>query len=178
MRIIWLYSRMAYYLLRLKVPAELPAELREMYALAVNAHNQTIETTCHFDAGFNLICPADIRVEGSTSVKIDHGVRGAMDFYCAGAGLPVGYFLYPRSSTGTKTPLRLANSVGVIDAGYRGPYIAAFDNIRGELFTIEKHQKLVQLCAPNLTYPMRVELVDELDMNTLRGEGGFGSTGK
>jgi dUTP pyrophosphatase len=170
---------MAYYLLRLQVPAE----LRELYATAVAAHNQTIDTTKHFDAGFNLICPADVRVDGSTTVKIDHGVRGAMDFYCAGAvpsvGVPVGYFLYARSSTGTKTPLRLANSIGVIDTGYRGPYIAAFDNIRaGDSFLIEKHQKLVQLCPPNLTYPMRIELVDELDMNTLRGEGGFGSTGK
>jgi dUTP pyrophosphatase len=171
---------MAYYLLRLQVPDE----LRELYATAVAAHNQTIDSTAHFDAGFNLICPADVRVEGSTTVKIDHGVRGAMDFYGtdASVGLPVGYFLYPRSSTGTKTPLRLANSVGVIDSGYRGPYIAAFDNIRagagGDSFLIEKHQKLVQLCPPNLTYPMRVELADELDMNTLRGEGGFGSTGK
>ena len=179
---------MAYYLLRLQVPAELPAELRELYATAVAAHNQTIDSTAHFDAGFNLICPADVRVEGSTTVKIDHGVRGAMDFYGTnanadvGVGVPVGYFLYPRSSTGTKTPLRLANSVGVIDSGYRGPYIAAFDNIRagsgGDFFLIEKHQKLVQLCPPNLTYPMRVEMVDDLDMNTLRGEGGFGSTGK
>lgn len=171
---------MAHYLLRLKVPAE----LRELYATAVATHNASIDTTCLFDAGFNLICPADVFVEGSSlGEKIDLDVRGAMDYFTyvgagAGTGVPVGYFLYPRSSTGTKTPLRLANSVGVIDAGYRGPYIAAFDNIRGQLFKIEKHQKLVQICPPNLTYPMRVELVDELDMNTLRGEGGFGSTGK
>ena len=91
---------------------------------------------------------------------------------------PVGYFLYPRSSTGTKTPLRLANSVGVIDAGYRGNYIAAFDNIRAAWFKVEKGQKLVQICAPNITYPLRVEIVKELDLITVRGAGGFGSTGK
>jgi len=89
----------------------------------------------------------------------------------------VGYFLYPRSSTGTKTPLRLANSIGIIDSGYRGNYIAAFDNIRSESFKVERLQRLVQICPPNLTYPLRVELVDELEQ-TARGAGGFGSTGK
>jgi len=89
----------------------------------------------------------------------------------------VGYFLYPRSSTGTKTPLRLANSIGIIDSGYRGNYIAAFDNIRSESFKVERLQRLVQICPPNLTYPLRVELVEELEQTT-RGAGGFGSTGK
>ena len=165
----------SYYLLRLQVPTELLA----MYADAIEAHNTMIDTQYHFDAGFNLICPADILVEGSAMVKIDHGVRGSMEFFYGEQGcMPVGYFLYPRSSTGTKTPLRLANSVGVIDAGYRGPYIAAFDNIRADSFQIDKHQKLVQICPPNLTYPMRVELVEDLGKTTARGEGGFGSTGK
>jgi dUTP pyrophosphatase len=76
----------------------------------------------------------------------------------------------------------LANSIGIIDAGYRGNYIAAFDNIRPQAFTVEKGQRLVQICPPNLTYPLRVELVDDLDfasaMQTERGAGGFGSTGK
>jgi dUTP pyrophosphatase len=173
-----MFITMATYLLRLKVPLE----LRALYAAAAAAHNEVLDTQCHFDAGFNLLCPEDILAEGSSLVKIDHGVRGSMEFLDGsekgGKSVPVGYFLYPRSSTGTKTPLRLANSVGVIDAGYRGPYIAAFDNIRGEMFQIEKHQKLVQICPPNLSYPMRVELVEDLGETTVRGEGGFGSTGK
>ena len=93
------------------------------------------------------------------------------------SGIAVGYFLYPRSSTGTKTPLRLANSIGIIDAGYRGNYIAAFDNIRTESFKVERLQRLVQICPPNLTYPLRLELVEDLEQ-TIRGTGGFGSTGK
>ena len=75
-----------------------------------------------------------------------------MTFNTNDSEIPVGYFLYPRSSTGTKTPLRLANSVGVIDAGYRGNYIAAFDNIRVETFKVEKGQKLAQICSPNITF--------------------------
>jgi dUTP pyrophosphatase len=85
--------------------------------------------------------------------------------------------MYPRSSTGSKSPLRLANSVGIIDAGYRGDYIAVFDNWRGTDYQVEKFQRLVQICPPNLTYPMFVEVVDDLGAATLRGTGGFGSTG-
>jgi len=158
-----------------------------MYVEAVSSHNESINTQCYYDAGFNLICPADVKVAGLSTVKVDLGVRGAMSYICepvpktnsttTTTSTPVGYFLYPRSSTGTKTPLRLANSVGVIDSGYRGNYIAAFDNVRIESFQIEQAQRLVQICSPNLTYPLRVELVEELDMDTVRGEGGFGSTG-
>jgi dUTP pyrophosphatase len=173
-----------------------------MYIDAVKAHNKSIDENDYFDAGFNLICPVELDVCGGSTAKIDLGVRGAMDFVVENdrilakdsceffgknvdegndfAAVPVGYFLYPRSSTGTKTPLRLANSIGVIDAGYRGTYIAAFDNIRAADFKVECGQRLVQLCPPNLTYPLRVELVadSELNMKTVRGEGGFGSTGK
>lgn len=162
------------YLLHLQLPATLPADIRAMYTDAVSMHNKSIEENAYYDAGFNLICPADIHIEGFTTAKIDLGVRGAMEF----TGVPVGYFLYPRSSTGTKTPLRLANSVGVIDSGYRGNYIAAFDNIRAAQFKVEKGQKLVQICTPNLTYALRVEIVNDLDLDTVRGDGGFGSTGK
>ncbi len=179
-----------YYLLRLNLPATLPTEVRSLYEEAVTANNISIDSNTYFDAGFNLICPAEVKVDGFSTTKFDLGVRGAMDFitteYDGNANtnirytMSVGYFLYPRSSTGTKTPLRLANSVGVIDAGYRGNYIAAFDNNRPAAFTVEQFQRLVQICPPNLTYPLRVELVEdaELDLDTERGAGGFGSTGK
>ena len=164
---------MAYHL-RLLLPSTLPSDIRAMYTESVLAHNKNIDENPYFDAGFNLICPADLDIEGFGMGKIDLGVRGSMTL----VELPVGYFLYPRSSTGTKTPLRLANSVGVIDAGYRGNYIAAFDNIRAAGFKVEKGQKLVQICAPNLTYALRVEIVSDLGESTIRGTGGFGSTGK
>ena len=93
---------------------------------------------------------------------------------------PVGYNLYPRSSTGSKTPLRLSNSVGVIDSGYRGNIIAMFDNYSNKDYHVEKYQRVVQLCPPDLSFPIYAELVftkDELGV-TDRGTGGFGSTGR
>lgn len=181
-----------YYLLRLNLSPTLPADIRTMYEEAVLKHNTNIDKNTYYDAGFDLICPAAEEITGFNTTKLDMGVRGEMICRVLGPefsidscsqdsdfdGMPVAYFLYPRSSTGTKTPLRLANSIGIIDAGYRGNYIAAFDNIRPQAFTVEKGQRLVQICGPNLTYPLRVELVDDLDMHTERGAGGFGSTGK
>lgn len=86
-----------------------------------------------------------------------------------------GYYLYPRSSL-SKTPLRLANSVGIIDSSYRGELKAVLDNKSGEDYEIKQGERLFQLCSPTLE-PINYIITDELT-ETKRGEGGFGSTGK
>ena len=96
-----------------------------------------------------------------------------------GKQYPTGFYMYPRSSL-SKTPLRLANSVGIIDSGYRGDLIGAFDcNTHGEQYAVLKNDKLVQICGPGLV-PVLVELVDSVELLgiTDRGDGGFGSTGR
>jgi len=85
------------------------------------------------------------------------------------------YLLMPRSSI-SKTPLRLSNSIGLIDGGYRGEIMAAVDNIKDEPYTVEPGQRLFQLVAMDGS-PIHFELVEVLSATT-RGEGGFGSTGK
>jgi len=86
----------------------------------------------------------------------------------------VSYYLYPRSSI-SKTPLRMSNSVGIIDAGYRGNIMVSVDNISGESYEIKRGQRLFQICSPILD-PISFELTDSLS-ETSRGVGGFGSTG-
>jgi dUTP pyrophosphatase len=81
----------------------------------------------------------------------------------------------PRSSI-AKTPLRLCNSIGLIDGGYRGEIMSAIDNIKDEPYTVEPGQRLFQLVAMDGA-PIYFEIVDELSKTT-RGDGGFGSTGK
>jgi dUTPase len=103
---------------------------------------------------------------------------------------PCGFYLYPRSSI-SKTRMRLANSVGIIDAGYRGDLIAAVDTIglfgstdiwhiwKETLSPIKKYDRYFQVCAPDLS-PFLVHIVDteqDLSPPTERGDGGFGSTG-
>lgn len=85
------------------------------------------------------------------------------------------YFLLPRSSI-SRTPLRLSNSIGLIDGGYRGEIIAAVDNIRDIPYTVEPDQRIFQLVALDGS-PVTFRLVEELTA-TSRGAGGFGSTGK
>ena len=84
------------------------------------------------------------------------------------------YFLMPRSSI-SKTPIRLCNSIGLIDAGYRGEIMAAVDNIKQEDYTINSGQRLFQIVAMDGS-PLSFELVIKLS-TTGRGAGGFGSTG-
>jgi dUTP pyrophosphatase len=89
---------------------------------------------------------------------------------------PTGFYLYPRSSM-SKTTLMLANHTGIIDSGYRGYIIGAFRNLASTPVTIEKGQRLLQICSPDLR-PFMITLVDEQILSiTERGDGGFGSTG-
>lgn len=85
------------------------------------------------------------------------------------------YLLMPRSSI-SKTPLRLCNSIGLIDGGYRGEIIAAVDNVKTSAYTISAGQRLFQLVAMDGS-PIHFKLVEELS-DTSRGPGAFGSTGK
>ena len=77
---------------------------------------------------------------------------------------------------GSRTPLRLSNSVGIIDAGYRGNLCAYVDNIKQNPYTVNRGDRLVQICAPNLE-PINFSIVNQLS-GSQRGNDGFGSTGR
>ena len=85
------------------------------------------------------------------------------------------YYLFPRSSI-SKTPIRLANSIGLIDGGYRGELVGMVDNIYSEDYHVKSGERYFQLVAVDSS-PIEFELVEELSESS-RGEGGFGSTGK
>tara|TARA_R110002072_G_scaffold813_6_gene6563 strand:- start:12 stop:539 length:528 start_codon:yes stop_codon:yes gene_type:complete len=164
-------------------PGIIDDEIRSKYKESIKKHNEKIKKwklndghNCDCDAGIDLLIPSTITINRITwSQKVNHGVKTSMEF----EGKPVSYYMYSRSSTPIKTPLRLANSVGIIDAGYRGYIISLFDNIQQSPYTINKGDRLVQLCSPNITYPIEGEIINSLDDLQLsdRGVGGFGSTG-
>ncbi len=85
------------------------------------------------------------------------------------------YYLFPRSSI-SKTPIRMSNSIGLIDGGYRGEIMASCDNIKNYSYTAKKGERLFQLVSFDSS-PISFSLKKELS-NTSRGERGFGSTGK
>jgi dUTP pyrophosphatase len=86
------------------------------------------------------------------------------------------FWLLPRSSM-SKTGLMMMNSVGVIDKGYRGELIAALWNTLDKEVRIQKGTRLVQVVSRDMRSFSKVMLVDALPLS-LRGEGGFGSTGR
>ena len=141
------------------------------------------------DSGVDIFFKEDVVIYPGDTELIGTGIKCKMiNVY---TNIAVGYYMYPRSSI-CKTPLRLANSVGIIDSGYRGeikvpltntPNISVFmtdklmsvDTDTKYSFEIKKGMRLVQICAPDLS-PFSITFVNNLD-ETIRGEGGFGSTG-
>ena len=143
--------------------------------LYIKTHNETAEEFYrnhgHFhngDAGLDLYVLEDISFEPGETKAIKLGI--SCEPKCGKA-----YYLFPRSSI-SKTPLRMSNSIGLIDGGYRGEIMAACDNIKDYEYKIEKGQRLFQLVAANcasISYEIANDLTD-----TTRGDGGFGSTGE
>jgi len=172
-------------------------ELGELYANHVRQHNESLERALFPNSGFDLFFPEKTEFDRDFAAKfVDLKVKGEM-IYCdknmeveiegedgeeetvKGVSYSSAYYVYPRSSI-SKTPLMLANHVGIIDSGYRGNLIAALRKLPQEnvtVYTVEKHTRLFQICHPSLC-PVFVVLVDESELNlSERGDGGFGSTG-
>ena len=150
-------------------------ELRDHYIGHIDKHNNAIQTDPFPNAGFDLFVPEVVGVPNS----IESTKMISMDVKCEMIdmdGKSIAYYMYPRSSL-SKTPLILANHVGIIDSGYRGNLIGAFRNVDKRPYVVDKHTRLLQVCHPSL-YPIYVKLVDESELSTTsRGTGGFGSTG-
>ncbi len=92
--------------------------------------------------------------------------------------VPDGYFgaIFARSGLAAKQGLRPANCVGVADSDYRGEYMVALHNDTDTEREIANGERIAQLVIlPFL--PAEFCEVDQLD-ETLRGDGGFGSTGR
>ena len=140
---------------------ELPLTLEEGAQIPTYAHDT--------DACADLYALENTVVRAGTyGNKIRTGVK---------IQLPEGWMamIFPRSSTGAKTPLRLSNSVGIIDSSYRGELGILFDNFSGHDYEIKAGDRVAQMMVmPSYRFmPQVVESLEDSD----RGEGGFGSTG-
>lgn len=123
-----------------------------------------------FSAGADLYSAesGDVTVKAGQTVMIHTGLA---------VEVPEGYagLVYARSGLATKKGLAPANKVGVVDADYRGEIMVALHNHSGVEQTVEKGERVAQLViAPFLK--AEFEECDDLS-STVRGAGGFGSTG-
>lgn len=157
------------------------SELIDKYRESVKNHNTKVLTDVKYiDAGFDLFNPQEIMMNRDKVNKLDYKVSCAAKIKTIHdkEGFNTGFYMYPRSSI-SKSNLRLANNMGIIDAGYRGHLTGMFDLIYADEIIIKKFEKHLQICAPSLI-PILIEMVnskEELGEITVRGDGGFGSTG-
>ena len=146
----------------------------DLYRKSADAYNRTPAE--ERNSGFDLFCDATrVQTFGCSSL-VEQGCRALA--VSTTTGLPVAYWLAPRSSI-SKSGWRLANSIGLIDATYRGVLMAALDSVDKAPFTADK-QRFVQVVAPSLEPWLDVIVVSEFPPTsavTARGAGGFGSTG-
>ncbi len=119
------------------------------------------------DAGMDLVATEIIK---RTNTQITYGTGIALEIPQGFVGL-----VFPRSSI-RNTNLELSNSVGVIDSGYRGELQATFNITSSDRISYQIGERIAQIII--IPYPP-IEFIesDEL-LDSNRGEGGFGSTGK
>lgn len=155
-------------------------DVANKYKIHTENHNNSILTNPYSNSGFDLFCPTQEVFTGVEARMVNFHIKCEMKIYnyATQKWTSTGYYMYPRSSL-SKTPLMLANHVGIIDSGYRGNLIGAFRLINPAIssYTVEMDTRLLQICAPDLR-PILVKIVDEsFFQETERGAGGFGSTG-
>lgn len=120
-------------------------------------------------ADLYAVCDGEVVIGAGQTVFIHTGL--AMEIPCGTVGL-----IYARSSLGAKQGLAPANKVGVIDSDYRGEIMVALHNHSNEPRKVSCGDRVAQIIiAPYIR--AEYEIASELS-DTVRGEGGFGSTGK
>ena len=124
-----------------------------------------------FAAGADLyaLIESNVEFQPGETILIHTGI--AME-------IPEGYagLIYARSGLASKKGLAPANKVGVVDADYRGEIMVALHNHSSVPVSIEPNERIAQLVITPFLKAIYNE-VDELN-ETVRGAGGFGSTGK
>ncbi|WKD61364.1 Deoxyuridine 5'-triphosphate nucleotidohydrolase [Corynebacterium ciconiae DSM 44920] len=121
------------------------------------------------DAGVDLYAADSLTLEPGERALIATGIALA---------LPLGYvgLIHPRSGLGAKHGISVVNTPGTIDADYRGEIkVCLINHDPRESFDVTRGMRIAQLVIQKVEL-VEFEEVEELD-ETVRGEGGYGSTG-
>jgi dUTP pyrophosphatase len=121
------------------------------------------------DAGLDLVAAEARDLEPGARVAVPTGIAIAVPAGHAGLVLP-------RSGLARRHGVTLANSPGLIDAGYRGEVLVVMINLGPEAHRVEPGDRIAQLVIAPIAMSRAVETA-ELPPSDGRGEGGFGSTG-
>jgi dUTP diphosphatase len=122
------------------------------------------------DAGYDLHAAEAVTIEPGARASVGTGIAVAIPDGQAG-------LVVPRSGLAARHGISVVNAPGLIDSGYRGEVRVLLLNTDGvEPFAVEPGDRIAQLVLVGVEVP-DLEEVDELD-ETVRGAGGFGSTGR
>jgi dUTP pyrophosphatase len=122
------------------------------------------------DAGFDLHATEPARLEPGERASVGTGIAVEIPDGCAGLVLP-------RSGLAARHGISVVNAPGLIDAGYRGEIrVLLLNTDRSEAFEIAPGDRIGQLVIVEVGGGDPVE-ADSLE-ESVRGEGGFGSTGR
>jgi dUTP pyrophosphatase len=123
-------------------------------------------------AGYDLYAALDapITIPKGEIRRIPIGIAVAPD------STEVALFLMARSGLATKHGITMANGVGLIDSDYRGELMVPLLNLGQEHFTVQTDMRIAQLVIVPIVHPT-ISCVTQLP-ETIRGVGGFGSTGQ
>lgn len=122
------------------------------------------------DAGVDLRAREEVEIGVGEAAPVPVGIK---------VEIPPGYvgLIFPRSGLATKKRITLTNTIGVIDADYRGEIICHLVNNGSFKYKINKYDRIAQLVViPCLIGDFIETTVGELS-DTERGSGGFGHTG-
>ena len=175
--ILYRYRKIMYLKIFVDESDTITNELKTIYQEAATNHNAKIENDSNFiDAGFDLYLPTNYNkttesydntlvFQNDGNVKnIDFKIKCSAKMYSSpDREYNTGYYMFPMSNI-SKSRFRLANSVGIIDSGYRGNLMSAFDLTPNPVddYIVSKYDRLIQICAPALV-PIIVEIVDTID---------------
>jgi dUTP pyrophosphatase len=162
-------------------------EMRALYEMAVEKY--LVRPMEERDSGFDLFCDREYFPDYN-SLFLKFGVKAACAVKPGAALVNRAYWLMPRSSM-SKRPFICSNSMGLIDSGYRGEIMGAVrlvtpPSVVGEPSynpdsRIEPQTRLFQLVSGSLKPWASIVLHSDVatlpQANTMRGTGGFGSTG-
>ena len=156
---------LSYYdkIMILKVFVDAWEEVKDTYPrVFIERNNKLFQDMSFINAGIDLFVPSRYEVGSDTTNIVDYGI-------CCSATIITdtmkeynsGFYLYPHLSL-SKTPLRLSNSVSIVDAGYRGHIIGMFDAKRN--YIIEENSHQIQIYAPSLIpiIPVVVDYKEDL----------------
>ncbi|MFA9430549.1 dUTP diphosphatase [Egicoccus sp. AB-alg2] len=121
------------------------------------------------DAGLDLTSVEEVTLPPGGRAAVPTGLAVA---------IPTGWvgLVHPRSGLARRHGVTVANAPGTIDAGYRGEVLVLLCNLGDRTVTLGQGERVAQLLLQRVGRAV-VQEVDELD-DTMRGSGGFGSTGR